>query len=220
MDKSSFLIYLDYEEQFNLLTDEQIGQLMRAIIKYEKTRELPQLNGIVKMAFSFIKTQLDRDREKYEARCEKNRENAKKGGRPRKNQKDNLKANGFNENQMDAKKTDDDKEDEEDNEEDIDNDLLLKKEKEEKLQQRFIECLNSFNINAISECIKYLDELPFEVIDYVLSKTSGIKCPNWNYANTILQDYVKRKIDSVEKIQAEESGFKNQKQDTSKVVDF
>jgi len=220
MDKSSFLIYLDYEEQFNLLTDEQIGQLMRAIIKYEKTREIPQLNGIVKMAFSFIKTQLDRDREKYEARCEKNRENAKKGGRPRKNQKDNLKANGFNENQMDAKKTDDDKEDEEDNEEDIDNDLLLKKEKEEKLQQRFIECLNSFNINAISECIKYLDELPFEVIDYVLSKTSGIKCPNWNYANTILQDYVKRKIDSVEKIQAEESGFKNQKQDTSKVVDF
>lgn len=220
MDKSSFLIYLDYEEQFNLLTDEQIGQLMRAIIKYEKTREIPQLNGIVKMAFSFIKTQLDRDREKYEARCEKNRENAKKGGRPRKNQKDNLKANGFNENQMDAKKTDDDKEDEEDNEEDIDNDLLLKKEKEEKLQQRFIECLNSFNTNAISECIKYLDELPFEVIDYVLSKTSGIKCPNWNYANTILQDYVKRKIDSVEKIQAEESGFKNQKQDTSKVVDF
>lgn len=224
MDKSSFLIYLDYEEQFNLLTDEQIGQLMRAIIKYEKTREIPQLNGIVKMAFSFIKTQLDRDREKYEARCEKNRENAKKGGRPRKNQKDNLKANGFNENQMDAKKPDDDKEDEEDNEEDneedIDNDLLLKKEKEEKLQQRFIECLNSFNINAISECIKYLDELPFEVIDYVLSKTSGIKCPNWNYANTILQDYVKRKIDSVEKIQAEESGFKNQKQDTSKVVDF
>ena len=220
MDKSSFLIYLDYEEQFNLLTDEQIGQLMRAIIKYEKTREIPKLNGIVKMAFSFIKTQLDRDREKYEARCEKNRENAKKGGRPRKNQKDNLKANGFNENQMDAKKTDDDKEDEEDNEEDIDNDLLLKKEKEEKLQQRFIECLNSFNTNAISECIKYLDELPFEVIDYVLSKTSGIKCPNWNYANTILQDYVKRKIDSVEKIQAEESGFKNQKQDTSKVVDF
>lgn len=220
MDKSSFLIYLDYEEQFNLLTDEQIGQLMRAIIKYEKTREIPQLNGIVKMAFSFIKTQLDRDREKYEARCEKNRENAKKGGRPRKNQKDNLKANGFNENQMDAQKPDDDKEDEEDNEEDIDNDLLLKKEKEEKLQQRFIECLNSFNINAISECIKYLDELPFEVIDYVLSKTSGIKCPNWNYANTILQDYVKRKIDSVEKIQAEESGFKNQKQDTSKVVDF
>lgn len=94
MDKNSFLIYLDYEEQFNLLTDEQIGQLMRAIIKYEKTKEIPQLDGMLKMAFSFIKTQLDRDREKYNKKCEKNRENAKKGGRPKK-QKDNLKTERF-----------------------------------------------------------------------------------------------------------------------------
>jgi len=105
MDKSSFLIYLDYEEQFNLLTDEQVGQLMRAIIKYEKTREIPQLDGVIKMAFSFIKTQLDRDREKYEARCEKNRENAKKGGRPRKKQKDNIKTERFWQKPNGCKKT-------------------------------------------------------------------------------------------------------------------
>ena len=87
MDKNSFLIYLDYEEQFNLLTDEQVGQLMRAIIKYEKTGEMPKLNGMLKMAFSFIKTQLDRDREKYKERCKKNKENGKKGGRPKKEEK-------------------------------------------------------------------------------------------------------------------------------------
>lgn len=87
MEKASFLMYLDYEEQFNIMTDEQIGQLMRAIIKYEKTGEVPSLDGVLKMAFSFIKTQLDRDREKYQARCEKNRENAKKGGRPKKEEK-------------------------------------------------------------------------------------------------------------------------------------
>lgn len=89
MDKNSFLMYIDYEEQFNLLTDEQIGQLMRAIIKYEKTGNVPELKGMLKMAFSFIKTQLDRDREKYNKRCEQNRENAKKGGRPKK-QEDNF----------------------------------------------------------------------------------------------------------------------------------
>ena len=88
MDKNSFLIYLDYEEQFNLLTDEEVGQLMRAIIKYEKTGNMPKLDGMLKMAFSFIKTQLDRDREKYNKKCEQNKENAKKGGRPKK-QKDN-----------------------------------------------------------------------------------------------------------------------------------
>ena len=93
MEKASFLMYLDYEEQFNIMTDEQIGQLMRAIIKYEKTGEVPNLDGMLKMAFSFIKTQLDRDREKYQARSEKNRENAKKGGRPKKEEKqtENLK---------------------------------------------------------------------------------------------------------------------------------
>lgn len=92
MDKNSFLIYLDYQEQFELLTDEQAGQLIKAIIKYEKTGEITELDGMTKMAFSFIKTQLDRDREKYNKRCEKNRENAKKGGRPKKEekQKDNF----------------------------------------------------------------------------------------------------------------------------------
>ncbi|MFR8116871.1 MAG: DUF6291 domain-containing protein [Clostridia bacterium] len=92
MDKASFLIYLDYQEQFELLSDEQAGQLIKAIIKYEKTGEITELDGMVKMAFSFIKTQLDRDREKYQAKCEKNRENAKKGGRPKKKQEDNLKS--------------------------------------------------------------------------------------------------------------------------------
>lgn len=95
MDKVSFLMYLDYEEQFDLLTNEQIGQLMRAIIKYEKTQEIPEMEGMVKMAFSFIKTQLDRDREKYNKKCEKNRENGTRGGRPRKNQMDNEKTERF-----------------------------------------------------------------------------------------------------------------------------
>lgn len=87
MEKASFLMYLDYKEHLNLLSDEQVGQLIRAIYHYEETGEIPQLEGMIKMAFSFIKAQLDRDREKYQAKCEKNRENAKKGGRPKK-QKD------------------------------------------------------------------------------------------------------------------------------------
>ena len=60
---------------------------MRAIIKYEKTREVPKLDGMLKMAFSFIKTQLDRDRQKYQNKCEKNRENGAKGGRPKKTER-------------------------------------------------------------------------------------------------------------------------------------
>ena len=84
MEKNSFLMYLDYEEHFNILSDEEVGQLMRAIMQYEKTREVPNLNGMLKMAFSFIKTQLDKDREKYEKICNKNKANGAKGGRPKK----------------------------------------------------------------------------------------------------------------------------------------
>ena len=84
MSKNSFLIYLDYEEQFNLLSNEELGQLMRAIMQYEKTGKEAELNGMLKMAFSFIKTQLDKDREKYNEVCEKNKRNGAKGGRPKK----------------------------------------------------------------------------------------------------------------------------------------
>jgi len=117
-DKKSFLIYLDYEEHFNLLTDEQLGKLMRAIIKYEKNGETSELDQSLKIAFSFIKTQLDIDREKYKLQCEKNKENGSKGGRPKKsdnesnndNNKDDLKeeekkSNGFEEKQIDKGET-------------------------------------------------------------------------------------------------------------------
>ena len=94
-EKKSFLIYLDYEEHFKLMSDEQLGQLIRAIIEYEKNKEVPRLDGMVKMAFSFIKAQLDRDREKYEEKCAKNKENGAKGGRPKKNQMVNEKTERF-----------------------------------------------------------------------------------------------------------------------------
>lgn len=79
MDKNSFLIYLDYQEQFELLTDEQAGQLIKAIIKYEKAGEITKLEGMTKMAFSFIKQQLDRDSEKWKEEKQKRSEAGKRG---------------------------------------------------------------------------------------------------------------------------------------------
>ena len=83
-NKRSFLLYLDYKEQFDLLNDEQLGQLLRVIMEYEETGNVPKIDGMIKMAFSFIKAQLDRDQEKYEEKCQKNRENGSRGGRPKK----------------------------------------------------------------------------------------------------------------------------------------
>lgn len=89
-EKVSFLMYLDYEEQFNLLTNEQLGQLIRAIMEYEKTHIVPQLDGVVKMAFSFIKAQLDRDRDKWKEEKQKRSEAGKKGMAKRWNTNNNV----------------------------------------------------------------------------------------------------------------------------------
>lgn len=90
MDKNSFLIYLDYQEQFEMLTDEQAGQLIKAIIKYEKTGEIMQLDNVTKMAFSFIKTQLDKDREKWQEEKQRRSEAGKKGMAKRWNNDNNV----------------------------------------------------------------------------------------------------------------------------------
>lgn len=80
--------------------------------------------------------------------------------------------------------------------------------KEDELQKVFIECLGSTNLYAIQECISFLEDLPFEIIESVLKRTSGINFPNWNYAKEILNDYVKRKIDTLEKVEADKNRFK------------
>ena len=62
-----------------MLTMEQRGELFTALYEYainEKTTEFD--NGMVKMAFSFMKAQIARDFEKYREKCETMRENAKK----------------------------------------------------------------------------------------------------------------------------------------------
>ena len=92
MEKKSFLMYLEYEEQLSDLSDEELGMLLRAIFQYEKDGTEPNLVGLLKMAFSFIKGNLNRDRNKYDRRCETSAINGAKGGRP-KNEKPNSKPN-------------------------------------------------------------------------------------------------------------------------------
>ena len=85
MSQTSFILYQSYKNQFSLLSMEQRGQLITAIFNYNETSEAGlELDPLCAMAFSFIKDTLDRDTRSYEERCEKNRENGKKGGRPKK----------------------------------------------------------------------------------------------------------------------------------------
>ena len=84
MAKQSFLMYCDYRQHFLLLSKEQQSDLLMFIFDYVETREAPNIDDkLVAMAFSFIKSNLDRDFDKYDKICNRNRNNGLRGGRPK-----------------------------------------------------------------------------------------------------------------------------------------
>lgn len=78
MTKDSFVLKTDYDDRLNDLTDEEIGKLIRAIFKYEKFQEEPKLDRLLMNIFNFIKVDLDKNREKYEKKCKRNKEAVEK----------------------------------------------------------------------------------------------------------------------------------------------
>ena len=105
--------FKDFEPKIQL-------EIYNAIIIYATKNIEIDLSPIAKMAFNFIKKDIDSNAGKYDAICVRNQTNGKKGGRPKKNREkpkkptgfldnpnnpngfsDNpKKANGFSENQM------------------------------------------------------------------------------------------------------------------------
>lgn len=70
----SFILYTSYYALIEGLTDEQLGQLTRAIFLYARDGETINLEPVVRMAFAFIKDNIERNQDKYQAKCEKNRQ--------------------------------------------------------------------------------------------------------------------------------------------------
>lgn len=132
----SFILYTSYYALIEGLTDEQLGQLTRAIFLYARDGKSIKLEPVVRMAFGFIIDDMKRNKAKYEEKVERWRANGKKGGRPRKNKEDKQKPIGFENNQEVSKITKQNQEvfsktlydNEYDNEYDNDNDNDVSKE--------------------------------------------------------------------------------------------
>lgn len=77
--RNSFVLYTDYKQHIDLLSVEEKAQLLDAIFSYAEGNEV-DLDGMAKMAFSFIRSQMDKDNEKYQQICEKRRNAGQKGG--------------------------------------------------------------------------------------------------------------------------------------------
>lgn len=119
MSKNSFILYADYLQKVDWLTDEQLGILFRAILCHENGEDMPIEDGAVKGAYMFIVSDLDKHRAEYEKKCEARSEAGKKGGRPKANETEEKqtkakKANAFTTKQTLTTKADNDNENDND----------------------------------------------------------------------------------------------------------
>jgi len=76
-NKESFIIYKGFYEPIKDMTDEQLGRLFRAIFNYHSEGRT-KVDTDIRMAFDFFLNQFKIDEKKYQAICDKNRENIKK----------------------------------------------------------------------------------------------------------------------------------------------
>ena len=107
-DNAVFLVYKDWETLFDTLdSNEEAGELIKALFAFAKRGEIAEFSGALKMAFIFMSQQLERDGHKWEETCNSRSEAGKKGGRPSK-QKESKKTNCFSEKQNKAKEADTD----------------------------------------------------------------------------------------------------------------
>lgn len=84
---SWFKMHHYFRGMLEQLTAEEVGMVTLAALRYSETGELPEASAFsvgCRVAFQPIKASIDTANADYMARCERNRENGRLGGRPKK----------------------------------------------------------------------------------------------------------------------------------------
>lgn len=74
MDKNSFVFYYTYLEKLNWCSDSEFRHIVDALICYDRDGELKPLTDREQIAFDMIKVDLEQNRQKYNEKCEKNKQ--------------------------------------------------------------------------------------------------------------------------------------------------
>lgn len=77
-EQKGFVVYGDTKAVVDELSDEQAGRLFRGMLEYFVDGDDPDFDDVLKLVFIPIRQQMDRNADKYNKMCDRNRENAKK----------------------------------------------------------------------------------------------------------------------------------------------
>lgn len=119
MNRDSFIFYAKWAESIRKLPPDIRLDIYESVIEYATSGNIRKSKAMARLAFDFIKADLDRDYEKYISVIERNKENGLRGGRKRLNPENPL---GYLGTQPNPKNLDND------NDYDIDCDYDIKKE--------------------------------------------------------------------------------------------
>lgn len=65
MAQPGVMLYFDILEPIKVLPDEDKGRLLMAILEYGKQGIVPEFDGMLALAWGFVRPKIDRDREEY-----------------------------------------------------------------------------------------------------------------------------------------------------------
>lgn len=77
-EQKGFIVYGDIKAVIDEMTDEQVAQLFRGMVNYFTEGKAPKFTGVLKFVWITVQQQMDRDKEKYVEKCERNRSNITK----------------------------------------------------------------------------------------------------------------------------------------------
>ena len=87
-DKKSFVMYESWGAAIEKMSNEQAGELIKAIYAYQKDPDAVPEDPALAFVFELIKQQLDADSQRYKEACAARSKAGKKGGRPKANASD------------------------------------------------------------------------------------------------------------------------------------
>ena len=97
---SGFIVFSSDFEKTKRLSDAEFRQWIIACTAYAETGEIVDLPPMAALCFDFVKGRIDQQVDAYGKRCQANRENGKKGGRPPKTSITQQNPVGFSETQQ------------------------------------------------------------------------------------------------------------------------
>ena len=80
-------LFNDCADEFGMLSDEQVGRLLKGLLTYADRGEKPDFTDDItlRVLFSILRKQIDREYEKYDERCQARSAAGRKGGAPKGN---------------------------------------------------------------------------------------------------------------------------------------